>query len=109
MRGSLMEHTSEQIYHKSLKAVKSAVLDAFRDQNITIFLFGSRARGDFNRHSDLDIGILPKQGYDRKKLVYLKDKLENLNIPYKVDVIDMSTVSDVFREKALKEGEIWKN
>jgi predicted nucleotidyltransferase len=81
-----MEHTSVQIYNRSLKIVKSAVLEAFKNDDITIVLFGSRARGDFDKHSDIDVGILPKNGYNHKKLILLKEELENLNIPYSVDV-----------------------
>ncbi len=74
-----------------------------------IILFGSRARGNFDRRSDIDIGILPKNEYDHKKLILLKEKLEDMNIPYGVDVVDISKVSKVFRDKALKEGVIWKS
>jgi hypothetical protein len=39
----------------------------------------------------------------------LKEKIENLNIPYTVDVVDLSKVSGVFKEKALREGIVWKH
>jgi hypothetical protein len=39
----------------------------------------------------------------------LKEKIENLNIPYTVDVVDLSKVSEVFKEKALREGVVWKH
>ncbi len=104
-----MEPTSYNIYEKCLEQVKKAVLDTFEGEKIQIILFGSRARGDFNRHSDIDIGILPKNEYNKKKLIILKEKLENMNIPYKVEIVDISKVSRVFREKALKEGKVWKN
>ena len=98
----------DHIYRKSLEQIKSVILDAFRDDDIRIILFGSRARGDYNRRSDIDIGILPRKKYNYKKLIFLKEKLENINIPYKVDIVDISKVSEIFRKKALKEGEIWK-
>ncbi|MBU3966407.1 MAG: nucleotidyltransferase domain-containing protein [Euryarchaeota archaeon] len=100
---------SDNIYSKSLDMIKSLILETFRDDDIRIMLFGSRARGDFDRRSDIDIGILPGKKYDSKKLVFLREKLENMNIPYKVDIVDISRVSEIFRKKALKEGEIWKN
>ncbi|MCZ7372505.1 MAG: nucleotidyltransferase domain-containing protein [Candidatus Methanoperedens sp.] len=100
---------SDKIYRKSLEQIKSMILETFRDDDIRIMLFGSRARGDYNRRSDIDIGILPGKKYNYKKLIFLKEKLENINIPYKVDIVDISKVSEIFRKKALKEGEIWKN
>ena len=98
-----------QIYEKSLEQVKVAVLDAFEREDVTILLFGSRVRGDAERCSEIVIGILPKNKYDRKKLILLKEKLEDINIPYKVDVVDISKVSQAFREKVMREGKIWKN
>ncbi len=104
-----MKTKSESIYEKSLERIKAVVLDSLRGEDVMILLFGSRARGDFDSRSDIDIGIMPKKKYDQKKLILLKEKLENMNIPYKIDIVNISKVSDVFREKVLKEGKIWKS
>ncbi len=98
-----------KIYEKSLAQVKKTVLDIMSGEDIQIILFGSRARGDFNRFSDIDIGILPKNEYNKMKLTILKEKLEDMNIPYKVEVVDISKVSQIFLEKVLKEGKVWKS
>lgn len=74
-----------------------------------MILFGSRARGDYSRVSDIDIGILPEKTLEKKKLVLLKEKVDDLNLPYTVDVVDLSKVTRAFREKALRDGVIWKN
>jgi predicted nucleotidyltransferase len=92
-----------------LERVKSSVLEFLKDENITIILFGSRARGNFNRFSDIDIGIIPNDKLDNKKITLLKDSLENMNIPYAIDIVDLSKVSNTFKQKALKEKVIWKN
>lgn len=97
------------IYQKSIRDLKSLIIEFFKEENVIVILFGSRARGDYNRVSDIDIGILPENRLDRKKLVLLKEKIDNLNFPYTVDVVDLSRVSEAFREKALREGIIWKN
>jgi uncharacterized protein len=47
--------------------------------------------------------------FDRKKLVFLKERTEDLNIPYIVDIVDLSRISKVFIEKALREGVVWKH
>jgi predicted nucleotidyltransferase len=97
------------IYQKSIRDLKSLVIDIFKEENVIVILFGSRARGDYSRVSDIDIGILPERYLDRMKLVLLKEKIEDLNLPYTVDVVDLSKVSELFREKALRDGVIWKN
>ena len=97
------------IYQKSIRDLKSLIIEFFKEENVIVILFGSRARGDYSKVSDIDIGILPKNRLDRKKLVLLKEKIDNLNFPYTVDVVDLSKVSEAFREKALREGIVWKN
>lgn len=71
-----MTEASDQIYNKSMDMIKALILETFRNDDVKIILFGSRARGDFNRCSDIDIGIMPKNRCDRMKLIELKDKLE---------------------------------
>lgn len=97
------------IYQKSIQNLKSLIFETLKEENVIVILFGSRARGDFSRVSDIDIGVLPGKNFDRRKLVFLKERIEDLNIPYTVDVVDLSRVSEVFKEKALREGVIWKH
>lgn len=100
--------STDVIYEKSCKMVKSLILDIFKDEKVTIILFGSRAKGDSYDSSDIDIGILPENGYDRSKLTISREKLDELNIPYKVDLVDISEVSESFKKNVLKYGEVWK-
>lgn len=97
------------IYQKSIQDLKSLIIEIFKDENVIVILFGSRARGDYSRVSDIDIGILPENDLDKKKLVLLKEKIDDLNVPYTVDVVDLSKVTEAFREKALRDGVVWKN
>jgi len=70
---------------------------------------GRGQRGDYAKTSDIDIGILPGDKMNRKELILLREKLENTNIPYKVDVVDLSQSSKKFTKKALQEGILWKS
>ena len=97
------------IYQKSIWDLKSLVIELFKEENVILILFGSRTRGDYSRVSDTDIWILPDKNLDRKKLILLKEKIDNLNFPYTVDVVDLSKVSEAFRERVLRDGIIWKN
>ncbi len=97
------------VYEKALKLLEDVIKDAFKDSDVKIVLFGSRARGDYIKTSDIDIGILPRGKINKKKLILLREKMENSNIPYKVDIVDLSQASREFKEKALKEGILWKS
>jgi predicted nucleotidyltransferase len=104
-----MEIEISNFYKTSLDRIKKVVLESLIDEDVMIILFGSAARGDAHRFSDIDIGILPKNNYNKKKLILLKEQLDNMNIPYTIDLVDISKVSVGFREKVLTEGIIWKN
>lgn len=97
-----------QVFEQSIRKVKKAVLHAFEDEDVSIILFGSRARGNAHQTSDIDIGILHNGSYDRKRLTALRTELEEMNIPYTVDLVDLSVVSQEFRQKVFDEGEVWK-
>jgi len=97
------------VYESSLELLKGIIKDVFEGENVKVVLFGSRARGDYFETSDIDIGILPRKEINRGKIALLREKIENSNIPYKVDVVDLSQASKVFTDKVLEEGVIiWK-
>ena len=92
-----------------IEKIKQYILDFFKDQEVAIFLFGSRASGRYHQGSDVDIGVIPKKKYEPSKLIFLRELLENFNTPYKVDLVDFSHVSNEFKEEALKEAVWWKD
>ena len=98
------------IYESSLELLKNIVGDVFKGEDVTVILFGSRARGDYFETSDMDVGILPKREMDKSKIALLRERIEDSNIPYKVDVVDLSRASKEFTDKVIKEGLlIWKS
>jgi len=97
------------IFHTEyLEKLKTTFLNFFKDEDVKVVLFGSRARGDFVNTSDVDVGIILSKDAERNKLILLREYVDNLNIPYKVEIVDLSTVSAVFRDMALKEAVVWK-
>ena len=89
--------------------LREVVVNFFSNENVRIFLFGSRARGDNSVVSDVDIGVVPGEGFRKEKLALLREFIENLNVPYKVEIIDFSEVSEQFRTEALKDTVLWKD
>lgn len=95
--------------NKYMKQLKELTLDSLEGERVKVILFGSRARKEHNRVSDVDIGLIPYAGLDKKKVVLLKDKVEELNIPYKVEIVDFSQVSADFKKEAMKKAIVWKD
>ena len=85
------------------------VMSALGDEDVAVGLFGSMAMGRANRGSDVDVAIIPRGSWNRRKLALLREQLEDLNVPYRVELVDFSEMSDGFRAYALESVVWWKN
>lgn len=92
-----------------LEKLKEVCLEFLKGEDVKIVLFGSRARGDFANTSDVDVGVIMGNGTDRKKLTLLREYIDDMNIPYKVEIVDFSTISEEFKKMALSEAVVWKD
>ena len=95
--------------NKYIEKLRQLILSVLEGEKVRVILFGSRARRDNRVTSDVDIGLIHDEEVNKKKLVLLKEKVEDLNIPYKVEIVDFAFVSDVFRREAVKGAVIWKD
>ena len=94
---------------RELDLVKKVVLEHLEGEDAGVWLFGSHAVGSANRTSDIDVGILPRSPVSRWKLQGLRQALEDLNIPYTVDLVMLDEVSVSFRETVLRDAVQWSN
>ena len=74
----------------------------------TIYLFGSRARGDFKESSDIDIAIDLGRELSIREISRAKRILEALYIVQKIDVVDFFSAPKRLQDEILNEGIIWK-
>ena len=75
--------------------------------NAKIYLYGSRARGDFKERSDIDLALdVPNQS-ERLDLGEARNILDGLRIPHKIDLVDVNFVQKDLRDNILKEGVVW--
>ena len=91
-----------------LEQLRNLSLLIFKNEPVKIILFGSRARGDNQLTSDADIGIIPQEGSCAKEVTLLREKIEQSNIPFKVDVVNLKETSEDFYNEAVKEAVVWK-
>jgi predicted nucleotidyltransferase len=76
----------------------------------TIWLYGSRARGDFRANSDIDLALDCKRVIDLMELSELKEVFNATNIFLKVDIVDLASIKDQnFLKSILKERVLWKD
>jgi predicted nucleotidyltransferase len=90
-----------------LRQAKQIVASKLVGYAIDAYLFGSRATGKATRYSDIDIALLSTAPMRATLVSDLKETFEESVIPYHVDVVDLSIVSEEFRQKVLQEGVLW--
>lgn len=88
---------------ESLQLIKETVRKYLAEDDYEVFVYGSRAAGNAQKWSDVDIGIKGGKEVPVRKLALIAEELEKSKIPYKVDVVDFSKTSTEFKELALKE------
>lgn len=75
---------SDEIYNKIKEIMK-------RYNNCEFKIFGSRARGDYKKSSDIDIAIY--NCLDDKEKFNIKNEFDLLEIPYMIDLIFIEDVT----------------
>ncbi|HBQ20451.1 MAG: hypothetical protein A2Z91_04945 [Deltaproteobacteria bacterium GWA2_38_16] len=90
----------------SLSFIIEGICKILEDKQFKIILFGSFVSGKTSRLSDIDIAISSLKPLDSAKMAFMKEYFEESNFPYSVDLVDLSRVSKVFREKILQEGDV---
>lgn len=81
-----------------LDRIKNIINSIILDDNLEIYVFGSRATGKARQYSDVDIALKLNEKIDTNKISKINIELENTTIPYEVDVIDLNSISDSFKK-----------
>lgn len=84
---------------KVQEAVRS-LGETARSDGVTLFVFGSFARGDARPNSDLDIGYRISPQTPPASEMRLRKAIEQLPTIRPVDLVDFGQVSPVFRDLA---------
>jgi predicted nucleotidyltransferase len=87
--------------------VRRIVLQGLGALRARVWLFGSRARGDAGRPSDIDVAILPLEPFPDGTLARIAEALENSLVLHSVDLVDLSTADPELRDRVEREGIPW--
>lgn len=94
--------------HDEIAKVRALVLAHLGDRDVGVYLFGSRARGDAHRRSDIDVGYVARSPLEAGVLHRLRDAIDALNLPYQVELVNLAETTEAFRDMALREAIPWK-
>lgn len=84
--------TSEQYQY-----IQEIVVDPLKAQGATVWIFGSRARGDYKEFSDLDLMVESKEDVSAK-VGKIQEILEEGSFPYKVDIVQHKDFAESYRQ-----------
>jgi hypothetical protein len=96
--------TGREVY---LDRIRDIVVDALAGYPVTVYLFGSRARGDERWTSDVDVAVEPHGPLPARVLADLREALEKSTVPWRVEVVDLNGTTPEIRDRVRKEGIVW--
>ena len=76
-------------------------------ERLQIRLFGSRAAGTFASVSDFDVALDMGKRIDGAVLERIRGDLEDSDIPYRVDIVDLASTTPIFRSVAMADVVPW--
>lgn len=81
------------------------LIGPLKSHGAEVWVFGSRARGDFRPFSDIDVLYsLPVGGsLSDADLFLMKESLEDSHLPIKVDVVNEAELAQSYRDNVLKD------
>ncbi len=79
------------------EAIVRAVLADHLPGDVTVSVYGSRAKGKAHRSSDLDLALAGAGPIPAMVMLDLADAFDESDLPWKVDLIDWATTSERFR------------
>lgn len=100
---------SEDLVQADLDEVKRIVLEGLAGHRTRVWLFGSRATGAPGHASDIDVAVLPLEPLQPGLLEQIRESLEDSQVLYPVDLVDLSRADPALRERVEREGIPWRS
>ncbi len=81
------------------------VLEPFKKMGLIVWVFGSRARGEQQKFSDIDLLYKIPSGKTLPigAISHIKEAVENSNITIKVDIVAEEDLAESYRASVLKD------
>jgi uncharacterized protein len=73
---------------------------------IDVWAFGSRIMGNPKPHSDLDLALVSEQSIAVEKLARLSLEFEESDLPFRVDLVELSATMPAFRATIERQHEV---
>lgn len=77
--------------------IRENVVEPLQEKGANIWCFGSRARGDHQDFSDLDLMVESSEDLS-KEIGAIQERLSKSNFPYKVDLVQFSEFAESYKD-----------
>ncbi len=104
-----MAQSTQQAGQTELTKVRDLIVTGLANVDARIYLFGSWARGEQKRTSDIDIAIEHQGNVTPEIFMKIRELLEESSIPYRVDVVDLVKAGSMLAQKVKEEGILWQD
>jgi predicted nucleotidyltransferase len=85
----------------------NSIIDLLKNKDVRrVILFGSRARGENRKNSDIDLCVEFKNNLSFREKRKLKEELESLTGLYSLDLIFYDEIDEKFKAHILKQGRL---
>jgi len=85
----------------------ATIFKHYLDPGTQVILFGSRAAGTAHATSDYDFALKAESQIPMRTLFAIKEAFHESTIPFKVDVVDIHSVSEPLYSEIRKKGRVW--
>lgn len=72
--------------------------------DVEVIWFGSWPKGTAKPHADIDIAIDGSDKFPSEQLTELRARIDEIATLHEIDLIDLQTVSDTFKQEILRHG-----
>ena len=83
--------------HQQYHYIQKTVVNPLKNQGANVWVFGSRARGDHQEYSDLDLMVVSEDDISAA-VSEIQELLDDGNFPYKVDIVLSRNFAESYRE-----------
>ena len=80
--------------NKYIEFIKNTINNVLTD--VEIYIFGSRVQGVAKKYSDVDIALRSSEKIKFSDILRIKSLFENSIFPYKVDIVNLDSVTPEF-------------
>ncbi len=81
--------------------LKETLKKYIQDPEAKFYIFGSRAKGEYGKYSDVDIAIDTPYGLTCEQKLKLKTDFENSTFLYEVDIVDLKNIKESFKTRII--------